>query len=116
MQNDPETNGWPPALSPTITSVLIWTTIAFALIAIAFWWLARLRRPTDDRYDSNGLLANLEELRSRGEISESEYRTIQTARDKRRRPTDPDRPAASPDRRVQAGSTDGDVPPPATPK
>ncbi len=108
MLNQPETTPWSLGLSPTVTSVLIWTLAAAALGIVAFWILARLRDRTDDRYDTTGLLANLEELRSRGEITEAEYRTIQTARDQRRRSRDPDRPAASPDQPGQAGPPNDD--------
>ncbi|MCC9641735.1 hypothetical protein LOC71_05575 [Rhodopirellula sp. JC740] len=50
------------------------------LIALAFWVLARLRDyTTDDQLEAPELLANLEEMRRKGDISEEEFRTIQAA-------------------------------------
>lgn len=54
--------------------------ILAVVIALAFWVLARLRDyNTDDQLDTEELLANLEEMHRKGDISEEEFRTIQSA-------------------------------------
>ncbi|MCM2373395.1 SHOCT domain-containing protein [Aporhodopirellula aestuarii] len=55
-------------------------TILLIVIAIAFWLLGRLRDYTtqDHQLPSEGLV-NLEEMLRKGDISEEEFRTIQSS-------------------------------------
>lgn len=55
-------------------------TILIVVILIAFWLLGRLRDYTtqDQQHASEGLV-NLKEMLRKGDISEAEFRTIQSA-------------------------------------
>ncbi|EMI41192.1 putative membrane protein [Rhodopirellula rubra] len=55
-------------------------TILLIVIAIAFWLLGRLRDyTTHDHQVPSGGLVNLEEMLRKGDISEEEFRTIQSS-------------------------------------
>jgi len=65
--------------SPTVQAGTA-IAILIVLITAAFWLLARLRDyTTHDQQSASDVLANLEEMRLKGDISEEEFRTIQSA-------------------------------------
>ncbi len=55
-------------------------TILLVVITFAFWLLGRLRDyTTQDQHQGSEGLGNLEEMLRKGEISEAEFRTIQSS-------------------------------------
>ncbi|MEM9367967.1 MAG: hypothetical protein AAGD07_18390 [Planctomycetota bacterium] len=66
--------------STTAIQIGVLLAILIGMIAGAFWLLARFRDYTaHDQFEQPPLLTNLEEMRSRGDISDEEFRTIQRA-------------------------------------
>ena len=64
---------------PTVKAGLA-LLILIVLSATAFFLVARLRDYTAQDWDSSsGALSNFEEMRLKGDISEEEFRTIQSA-------------------------------------
>ena len=67
-------------LSSTVAQVVGATLIGGVVVAVAFSVLARFRDGGDDvTVDAAQTLANVEQMRARGEISDAEYRNIQAS-------------------------------------
>ena len=95
-------------LSPSVLQVLGVTVVGIVLAAAAFSVVARFRDGGDDvTVDAAETLANVEQLRARGEISEAEYRNIQAST--RRQIGDgfgpPDAPASGDDDHLPGSSS-----------
>ena len=55
------------------------------LIAAGFWLVSSFRdRTAEDRFESDEMLSNLEEMHREGDISEKEFRTIKASMDRHR--------------------------------
>jgi uncharacterized membrane protein len=66
-------------LLTTPAQIMIWTTVLLLLIALGGYIVRSLRgRDDDDRLSANDLLTNFRDLHHRGDIDDSEFRTIKT--------------------------------------
>lgn len=67
-------------LSGTVAQVVLGTVILCVLVAAAVYLVASFRDYGDEgTLDPHQTLANVDEMRARGDISEEEYRTIKAS-------------------------------------
>lgn len=83
-----------PQLSPeTLVQVVTWLGVLIGLIVVAALIVHRVRdRRNRSGLEPDQLLANFEEMRSRGDISDADYRKIKSVLGARLPPRSPDPP------------------------
>lgn len=66
-------------LNPYVLELFVWLIVLIVLVALAARVIKRIRpKPIQQELGAGDLLAKYHELRSRGELSDAEFRTIRT--------------------------------------
>ncbi len=69
----------PQASAETLVQIMLWMTVLTGLVIIGVLVVQRFRGGAADKGTSaNQLLANFEEMQSRGDISDADYRKIKS--------------------------------------